>query len=124
MIRNHYNFQMWDSGHCQLSVKWIHPGYPGIDENVRCRCNNINRTEWQTPGMCELNNVLIKSVTRVDNRHIEIYSGGAMNFRVRYRGRKSSIRGGVNKKGKKPFFHGGWGVYLYGYRDIDIEYRF
>ena len=72
---------------------YLEDRYPGISENVRCSCNNINRPNCPMPGMCEIRNVIYKcTVTRADNGHVETYTGVAKNFKVRYNGHKTSLR--------------------------------
>ena len=60
---------------------YLEERYPGIKENVRCSCQNRLRPECPMPGMCEMNNVVYKcTVTRLDNGHVETYTGGCKNL--------------------------------------------
>ena len=66
---------------------------PGFRENVRCSCQNRFRPECPMPGRCEINNVIYKcTVTRLDNGHVETYTGVGKNFKVRYRGHQTLLR--------------------------------
>ena len=95
---------------------YLEDRYPGIKENVRCSCNNINRPECPMPGMCETNDVVYRcTVTRADNGHVETYTGCSKNFKGRYRGHKSSL---TNRGGKQTTLS----TYVWSLRDAGVQF--
>ena len=95
---------------------YLEERYPGIKENVRCSCQNRLRPECPMPGMCEMNNVVYKcTVTRLDNGHVETYTGGCKNFKVRYRGHKSSL---TKRDGKQTTLS----TYVWNLRDQGVPF--
>ena len=68
------------------------------------------------PGMCEINNVVYKcTITRLDNGHVETYTGGCKNFKVRYRGHKSSL---TKRDGKQTTLS----TYVWNLRDQGVTF--